>query len=109
MNILRGIHLQSLFESLDQIRQHSGLDATQDGFDLRLGQLVRWIRWQIDQVSATRAGQLFQAGSLVSRKIIHKQNIALASQERGVHRLRRNIEGSTNEPMLSLTIPSGWQ
>src|SRR5215211_667407 len=79
MNILRRNGLQSLFEGIDQIRQGSRLEATQEGLDLRPSQFnrveVRRVRRQVDQVSTLRADQLFQSSDFVSGEIIHEQNI----------------------------------
>src|SRR5512133_402496 len=79
MNILRRNCLQSLLEGVDQIWQGSGFEATQDGLDLRPGQFnrveVRRVGWQVDQVSAMRANQFLQSSNLVSRKVVHEQNI----------------------------------
>jgi hypothetical protein len=54
MNILRCNGKQSLLESFNQIRR---------------------VRRQIDQVSTVRADQFFQPGDLVSREVVHEQNI----------------------------------
>src|SRR5512141_292692 len=79
VNIVSCNGKQSLFERLDQIWKRSGFDAAQDRLDLRPSQFngvaVRRVRWQINQMCATRVDQLFQPSDLVSGEIIHEQDI----------------------------------
>ena len=105
VNIVRCNRQQSLFERLDQIWKRSGFDAAQDRLDLGPSQFnrveVRRVRWQINQMYATRADQLFQPGDLVSGKIVHEQNITvlesrddtmldIAIKHRAIDRARQN-------------------
>jgi len=79
VNILRRNGKQSLFEGFEQIAKGSGLETTQAGLDLRPrpfnGIKVGRVRWQKDQVGATRLDQLLQPGDFVSGEIVHEQNI----------------------------------
>jgi len=79
LDILRRNGKQGLFERFDQIGKGSGFEAAQNGFYLRPSQFNRVevgrVRWQIDQVCATGADQLVQSSNLMSREIIHEQNI----------------------------------
>jgi len=77
-NILRRNRQQGLFERLNQIRECSRLEATQDRLNFRPRQFNRIevgrVRRQIDQVCATRLDQRLDAGNLVGREIVHEQD-----------------------------------
>jgi hypothetical protein len=79
LNILRRNREQRLFERLDQIWKRARFESAQDRLDFRPRQFnrieIRRVRRQIDQVRATGLDQGNNPGDLVSRQIVHKQDV----------------------------------
>lgn len=80
LNVLKRNREQSLFERLDQIRERSCFEPTQDRLDLRPRQFngiqVRRVGWQINQIGSTPPDQGFNPGDSVRRQIVHEQNVS---------------------------------